>query len=233
MGFGRDLVTKQYKIIKVFNPELNEYFLPELCEIFTLDSNPWASWKIIGLVPYKIDLSATPVHINGAIYWFTDVIYHPFPSTIIVMFDIHKEKFEATPQPSCCSNPTRPRSLMQLGSLRGCLCLAEQESDTQLNIWIMEEMINASPDEVKSTVTWKKIFGINLLLIDPQIGLRFSIAERKDGILLICGCGDKMYLYDPKSKNLTFASHGRDQFLPITFTESLVPLYGHRLEPGT
>ncbi|XVF57240.1 hypothetical protein PTKIN_Ptkin06aG0188800 [Pterospermum kingtungense] len=67
LGFGRDQATKQYKIVKVFNLDLYDKSHPDLCEIFTLDSNPRASWKILGVVPYRIALSATPVHVNGAI----------------------------------------------------------------------------------------------------------------------------------------------------------------------
>ncbi|OMO96323.1 hypothetical protein COLO4_15337 [Corchorus olitorius] len=209
LGIGRDEVTKQYKIVKVFDPVVDYYWHANSnCEIFTLDRNPNASWKNIGIVPYKISFTANPVHVNGAIYWFTDEIYHGNKSEVIVMFDLHRENFQAIPHPSCCSDPTKPRNTMQLATLRGSLCLFERLIDqSELNVWIMKTC------ERSKVVTWENI---PFLKFPRQIGPRFAIAEDKDE--KFCWACDWE------------EDQGGQMFAATTFTDSLVPLYGQRLQ---
>ncbi|OMO96324.1 hypothetical protein COLO4_15338 [Corchorus olitorius] len=203
LGIGRDLVTKQYKIVKVFN-SVDDPRRARECEIFTLDPNPNASWKVLGVVPYKIDTKATHVYVNGSMYWFTDKKFHGNENEVIVMFDLHMEKFHAIPHPSCCSDPDKPRQAMQLGSLRDSLCLTERIDGKKLNIWIMTCQ--------SKVVTWEKLHYLRLLPIHNEIdlSLRYGIAKHKDGTVLVCG-GDG------------------GGFVATRFTESLVPLYGQRL----
>lgn len=211
VGIGRDIVTKEYKILRLFGPKFEEF---EEGEIFTLNSDPRASWKSIGLVPYKFARSHRPVHVSGAIYWLTDETYHK-SEVVIVMFDLHTEKFQVITHPNIFES--QPRRCMDLVSLRGCLCLAEQTHDFQLNIWIMEE-----------SVIWKMLHSIHLLS-SMELGMSFrfcfSIAEREDGtIILICGSKDNLYLYDPKCKTFHHWTIGEGKFMPTTYIESLVPL---------
>ncbi|KAK8633766.1 hypothetical protein V6N13_014604 [Hibiscus sabdariffa] len=120
-----------------------------------------------------------------------DEIYHLNQDEVIVMFDLHNEKFQAIPHPSCCSN--KPRRPMQLGTLRECLCLAHLELDSQLlNIWIM--------DKQQQKITWEKLYCIEVfrnrqLLIGP----RFTFAEHKCGTLLVCS-GGVVYLFKPNNE---------------------------------
>ncbi|OMO55377.1 hypothetical protein CCACVL1_27285 [Corchorus capsularis] len=207
LGIGCDEVTKQYKIVKVFDPVLDDFWLGNSnCEIFTLDRNPYAYWKYIGFVPYKISVTANPVHVNGAIYWFTDEIYHGNKSEVIVMFDLHRENFQAIPHPSCCSDPTKPRNTMQLVTLRGSLCLLERLIDeSELNLWIMKTC------EISKVVTWENT---HFLKFTRQIGPRFAVAENKDG---------EIVTYD-------WEDQGGQMFAATTFIDSLVPLYGQRVQ---
>ncbi|OMO96310.1 hypothetical protein COLO4_15365 [Corchorus olitorius] len=144
------------------------------CEIFTLDPNPNASWKVLGVVPYKIDTTATHVYVNGSMYWFQGN-----ENEVIVMFDLRMEKFHAIPHPSCCSDPDKLRQTMQLGSLRDSLCLIEREFE-EINIWIMT---------CKSKlVSWEKLHYLRLIMtIHHEIGLTYGIVEHKDGTVLVCG----------------------------------------------
>ncbi|XP_022743771.1 F-box protein At3g07870-like [Durio zibethinus] len=237
VGFSRDLVTKEYKILRIFSAICYDSLDFDECEIFNLSSDPSASWKWIGLGPYKLAIWQRPVYVNGAIYLFTDENYHE--SEVIAMFDLHNEKFKAIAHPKCCClDPFKQRSRTDLVSLRGCVCVAEQTYDSQLNIWIMEE-IYISIDE--STVIREKLYSINLFLmefgisnlflLDFGMSLRFSIAEHKDGtVLLACGWKDKLYLYDQKCQSFSSLTYGTGGlFMPTTFIESLVPLYGTRL----
>ncbi|MBA0654202.1 hypothetical protein Goklo_021263, partial [Gossypium klotzschianum] len=166
LGFDRDLVTKRLKIFKVF-------------------------WNYIGKIPYKIDVSSPCVYVNGAIYWSTDDIYHLEKTEVIIMLDLNMEKFQSIPHPSCCSN--RQRRTMRLGSLRESLCLAQQVSDCELNIWIMEK-------EKSPLVTWEKLYCIRLLSNDLQFGVGFAFAEDKNGRFVVCG-GDKVYVFNENGEN--------------------------------
>ncbi|OMO55378.1 hypothetical protein CCACVL1_27286 [Corchorus capsularis] len=201
LGIGRDLVTKQYKIVKVFNP-VDDRRQARECEIFTLDPNPNASWKVLGVVPYKIDTTATHVYVNGSMYWFTDKKFHGNENEVIVMFDLHMEKFQAIPHPSCCSDPDKPRKTMQLGSLRDSLCLTERIDWKEVNIWIMITCKS-------NVVTWEKLHYLRLIMTIHHEILTFGIAKHKDGTVLVCG-GDG-------------GGFVATRFCP------LVPLYGQRL----
>ncbi|KAL4377683.1 hypothetical protein GQ457_02G034870 [Hibiscus cannabinus] len=171
--------TKEYRLL----PSGQDHQHHGHCVVFTLDPNPNACWKTIGEVPYKIDVVfSRSLYFNGAIYWLTDEIYHLNQAEVIVMFDLHNEKFQAIPHPSSCSS--KPRRLMQLGTLRECLCLAHKDVDSLLNIWIMEKQ--------QQKITWEKLYCIevfrNGLLL---IGSRFAFAEHKGGTLLVCTGGTR------------------------------------------
>ncbi|KAK8508731.1 hypothetical protein V6N13_090706 [Hibiscus sabdariffa] len=216
LGFGRDLVTKRYKIVRLCNPCQSgtgqDHQHHGNCVVFTLDPNPNAFWKTIGEVPYKIDASSPSVYVNGAIYWFTDKFYHLNQTEVIIMFDLHNEMFQAIPHPSCCSN--KQRRNMQLGTLRECLCLAQQKLFSQLNIWIMEKQ--------QQNITWEKLYCIELsgLLIGP----RFAFAEKKGGTLLVC-TGGVVYLFKPNNE-ISCLWRGDPYCEPTVFNESLVHVYG-------
>ncbi|KAK8508722.1 hypothetical protein V6N13_090697 [Hibiscus sabdariffa] len=218
-GFGRDLVTKRYKIVRLCNPCPSETGQDHQhhghCVVFTLDSNPNACWKTIGEVPYKIDVFSQSVYVNGAIYWFTNEFYHLNQAEVIVMFDLHDEKFQAIPHPSSCSN--KSRGLMQLGTLRECLCLAHEDVDSLLNIWIM--------DKQQQKITWEKLYCIEAFRNGQQlIGPRFAFAEHKGGTLLVC-TGGVVYLFKPNNE-ISCLWRGDKYSRPTAFNESLVHVYG-------
>ncbi|KAK8633769.1 hypothetical protein V6N13_014607 [Hibiscus sabdariffa] len=223
LGIGRDLVTKKYKIVRFCNTYPSktgqDHRHHDFCAVFTLDPNPNACWKTIGEVPYRINPCSRSVYANGAIYWFTDEICHLNKTEVIVMFDLHNEKFQAIPHPSSCSN--KQRRTMQLGTLRECLCLAQQEVDSQaLNIWKMEK-------QQQQKMTWEKLYCIQLMDNgnDPlQIGPRFAFAEHRDGTLTVC-TEDKVYLLK-QNDEIRCVSRRYGQYVPTAFTESLVPIYG-------
>ncbi|KAK8478905.1 hypothetical protein V6N11_082276 [Hibiscus sabdariffa] len=220
LGFGRELVTKRYKIVRLCNPCPSETGQDHQhhghCVVFTLDPNPNACWKTIGEVPYKIDVVfSRSLYFNGAIYWLTDEIYHLNQAEVIVMFDLHNEKFQAIPHPSSCSN--KPRRLMQLGTLRECLCLAHKDVDSLLNIWIM--------DKQQQKITWEKLYCIEVFRNGQLlISSRLAFAEHKGGTLLVC-TGGVVYLFKPNNE-ISCLWHGDAYSVPTAFNESLVHLYG-------
>ncbi|KAK8508726.1 hypothetical protein V6N13_090701 [Hibiscus sabdariffa] len=223
LAIGRDSVTKRYKIVRVFDPDVSktgQVGHHDFCEVFILDPNRHYGWKTIGEVPYRIDRWSRSMHVDGAIYWFTDEINHLNKTEVIIMFDLHIEQFQAIPHPSSCSN--KQRRTMQLGTLRECLCLAQLEVDLQvLNVWIMEKQ--------QQNITWEKLYCIQLPRNDLHVGLGFTFAEHKDGTLVVCSM-DHVFLYKQNNGILVCCeSHGYGPGcvpLPTAFTGSIVPLYG-------
>ncbi|KAK8983904.1 hypothetical protein V6N11_009686 [Hibiscus sabdariffa] len=214
LGFGRDSITKRYRIVILFNDDPAGL-------VFTLDPNPNACWKTIGAVPYKIKVGSDSVYVNGAIYWFTD------HQVKIIMFDLHTEKFEPIPHPNHCWD--KEEICMQLENLRERLCLAQLEPDNKLNIWIMQQ-------QHKKKITWEKLYCIQHVALDDDLRFpRFALAEREDGTLLVCiNCdvylckqNDMIRCGPPRHFSVPF--HLGVAFGTTSFTESIVPVYGTSL----
>ncbi|KAK8980777.1 hypothetical protein V6N11_047908 [Hibiscus sabdariffa] len=221
LAIGRDSVTKRYKIVRVFETVVSKpgpLERRDICEVFSLDPNWECDWKTIGEVPYKIHVLSRSVHVDGAIYWFTDEIKHLNKTEVIIMFDLHIEQFQAIPHPSSCSN--KERKTMQLGNLRECLCLAQQVPYSDLNVWIMEKQ--------KQKITWEKLYCIRLPRNDLHVGRGFAFAEHKDGTLVVCTMDD-VFLYK-RNDGIRRVTYGYGRHIsppPTAFTGSIVPLYGY------
>ncbi|KAK6243268.1 hypothetical protein QUC31_009677 [Theobroma cacao] len=222
VGFGRDQVTKECKIIRLFTPK-EENHIHE-CEVFTLSSDAGASWRGLGEVAYFIRAAQLPVYLNGALHWILDV-RHANPSEVIVSFDLHIEKFQAISHPSCFSEVSDRRTLKRMGllSLRSSLCRVEgkyKSPPTLLNIWIMNQ----------SNGIWEKMFSINWGLTEYGIAFAFRIAELKDGTFLVLRYGRNLEIFDPESQSdsemLIQHENSVDYYAN---SESLVPLYGKPL----
>ncbi|KAK8657281.1 hypothetical protein V6N13_035531 [Hibiscus sabdariffa] len=221
LGFGRDLVTKRHKIVMFSDPFQSktgqDHLHHDVCLVFNLDPNPNSCWRTVGAVPYKINAYSRSAYSSGAIYWFTHENLHPNKSEVIIMFDLHTEKFQPIPHPNHCSN--KKRSTLQLGTLRECLCLAYLGPNHQLTIWIMQQQITW--DEVYCIQLWRNELQDDLFRRDP----RYAFAENKDGTLLICA-GDGFYYYKQNNEIRCVSHILRQCGVPTAFTESLVPIYG-------
>ncbi|XVF31143.1 hypothetical protein REPUB_Repub16aG0120100 [Reevesia pubescens] len=223
VGFGRDQVTKECKIIRLFRPKGEQENHVHECEVFTLSSNARSSWRSIGEVAYFFKPAQRPAYVNGALYWILDN-RHANPSEAIISFDLHTEKFLAISHPTCCtdaaSSDQHRRRFMGLLSLRNSLCLVEPELRLQLNIWKMNQ----------SNGIWEKLFSIDWELMTYRSPLAFPIAELKDGTFFVCHCGDNLQIYYPESKSFSevLLRNGK-VVVPSAYFESLVPLYGEPL----
>ncbi|XP_017976574.1 PREDICTED: putative F-box protein At2g02030 [Theobroma cacao] len=222
VGFGRDQVTKECKIIRLFTPK-EENDIHE-CEVFTLSSDAGASWKGLGEVAYFIRAAQLPVYLNGALHWILD-IRHANPSEVIVSFDLHTEKFQAISHPSCYSEVSDRSKLkhMELLRLRSSLCLLEGKyywPSRQLNIWIMNQ----------SNGIWEKLFSINRGLTKNGIPLACPTAELKDGTFFVLRNWKNLQIFDPESQSDSEVLIQHEKYVDCyAYSESLVPLYGEPL----
>ncbi|KAK6288827.1 hypothetical protein POUND7_000368 [Theobroma cacao] len=222
VGFGRDQVTKECKIIRLFTPK-EENHIHE-CEVFTLSSDAGASWRGLGEVAYFIRAAQLPVYLNGALHWILD-IRHANPSEVIVSFDLHTEKFQAISHPSCYSEVSDRSQLkhMELLPLRSSLCLLEGKyywPSRQLNIWIMNQ----------SNGIWEKLFSINRGLTKNGIPLACPTAELKDGTFFVLRNWKNLQIFDPESQSDSEVLIQHEKYVDCyAYSESLVPLYGEPL----
>ncbi|KAK6243269.1 hypothetical protein QUC31_009678 [Theobroma cacao] len=222
VGFGRDQVTKECKIIRLFTPK-EENHIHE-CEVFTLSSDAGASWRGLGEVAYFIRAAQLPVYLNGALHWILDV-RHANPSEVIVSFDLHTEKFQAISHPSCYSEVSDRSKLkhMELLPLRSSLCLLEGKyywPSRQLNIWIMNQ----------SNGIWEKLFSINRGLTKNGIPLACPTAELKDGTFFVLRNWKNLQIFDPESQSDSEVLIQHEKYVDCyAYSESLVPLYGEPL----
>jgi F-box interacting protein len=135
-GFGVGLLTKEYKVIRIFQTDLQPYLTsvrPRLieAEIYTLGTGQWRS---LGHVPYWITEFQNGPFLNGCVHWtFRD---EPSPEGFYA-FDFDKETFQLFPSPPYEERHGNIR-WQSLGVLKGCLCQCDS-SAVKFTIWVMKE----------------------------------------------------------------------------------------------
>ncbi|XP_021282737.1 putative F-box protein At2g02030 [Herrania umbratica] len=225
VGFGRDQVTKEFKLVRFFNPSgTSDDF--RMCEVFTLGPDPEVSWRRLGEAPYSVRglPGQRPVYVNGALHWITSFNRHRWEA--VVSFDLHTEKFLAIPHPSCLDSHS-DRHYAALIPLRNSLCLAVlADDDERMNIWIFMKDCQSSAALNEKKGAWEMLHSIDVNMGFSIVEHRIPIVEHKNGILSIKFFGLSLQLYNPKSKMLRDVhalEHWRT-FVPTAYFESLVPL---------
>ncbi|KAL9141165.1 hypothetical protein ABFS82_14G085500 [Erythranthe guttata] len=150
-GFGYCSRLKQYKVVRflhltsVENPMNSKRIVADL---HTLGSD---SWRRIEDAPCPKRNSFDPF-LNGALHWITN---SEKPSELISSFDLEREKFDFVPPPPHFNAAyMRKVSWINIGVLRGNLCICYIYEDAMFEAWVMREY------GVKET--WRKEFGIDM-----------------------------------------------------------------------
>ncbi|EOX93371.1 F-box and associated interaction domains-containing protein, putative [Theobroma cacao] len=232
-GFGFDLTTKEYKVVKISYqirtcggsfpriarstnsiiraPVTSPDPIEAVVHILTLGS---PTWRNLGTVPFHLMTSQqSQVLINGKLHW----VAYPNrneKNNPIISFDLATEQFQEVPRPDCIS--LSGRRFEQLVALRGCLSSASYHDDNErLEIWVMKEY------NVKES--WSKEFSIGayvppiLQQDDTFNNSRFYMYKKCMRVLwqlrsgeILFECRNKaLVLYDPhcrtfKDLHLTF-----------------------------
>uniref|UniRef100_A0A5B7CAE4 F-box domain-containing protein n=1 Tax=Davidia involucrata TaxID=16924 RepID=A0A5B7CAE4_DAVIN len=153
-GFGFCPKTNQYKVIRFmcltsFDPFTALTLRKTVAEIYTLGSE---SWRSISDAPSPKTQGSFDPFLNGALHWITD---SRRASDLICSFDLEAEQFRPVPPPAHFDpDYVRKISWINIGVLRGCLCICYVFGDAQFEVWVMKDY------GVKES--WIKEFAINV-----------------------------------------------------------------------
>lgn len=174
-GFGKDEVTRVYKVVKLRASNLS--FIVEDCNVLDLETG---EWRHVSIVPYRIFSTERSVYMNGSVHWFTVDLWEPNASRIVA-FDLHIEEFRVVSHPNFSSDSPH---LSELLSLRNRLSVSDMKTvpDVRLDIWSMVDVAEER---------WAKTHSICLCLhYQRQLStLRLftplAISEQEDGVVII------------------------------------------------
>ncbi|CAA0388056.1 unnamed protein product [Arabidopsis thaliana] len=180
VGFGKDIITKSYKVILMYSEKNHPhgYFDGFNIKAISLDNGKQrdAGWYVLD--EHEICNEQTPVYANGSLFWWTTFtswkyrIFSELPSQILAC-DLHTENFRWVSIPECYTRYTRG---VQMWSLNERLCLSDvlHRQCSELDVWSLQD----------STQKWEQLFSFNILNIDRldakcwMLGLRAAHFRR-------------------------------------------------------
>ncbi|CAL9245399.1 unnamed protein product [Arabidopsis halleri] len=174
VGFGKDIITKSYKVILMYSKKNHNRFN---IKAISLDNGEQrdAGWYVL---KYEICNEETPVYANGSLFWwtkYTDTWNYQTRSQLLAI-DLHTEKFRWVSLPECYTHYSRG---VQMWSLNERLCLSDvlHIQCSELDVWSLQQ-------ELDITQNWEKLFSFNILNIHRldakcwMLGLRAAYFRR-------------------------------------------------------
>ncbi|XP_013638824.1 PREDICTED: F-box/LRR-repeat protein At2g43260-like isoform X2 [Brassica oleracea var. oleracea] len=150
MGFGTDIVTGSYKVVKMCVEPIEEE-----CDLLSVESG---EWRKLRLPPYVHHVGRKSVCVNGSIYWmFSGRRLQIGIGYKILALDLHKLEFHNVSVPSA-TWVTRSTEIVNLGER---LAIAKS---TILPEWTLEIWTMNANEEI-----WSKTFSINLGDLDSNL----------------------------------------------------------------
>lgn len=132
-GFGYCPRMKQYKVIRYMYPNPIDSTIM-VAAVHTLGSDSWRS--LIENAPSPKQKSFDPF-LNGALHWITT---SNGPSKLICSFNLERERFVFVPPPSHFDTQyVKKVSWINIGVLKGCLCICFTCEDIEFEVWAMRE----------------------------------------------------------------------------------------------
>ncbi|XP_057491467.1 F-box protein At3g07870-like [Actinidia eriantha] len=189
-GFGFSSVSGEYKVVQIFQRPLSDvdpYKYESQGEVYTLGTGKWRS---IGTVPFLYVFRTYSVSLNGNVHW---LIWDPDITESISSFDVDKEEFRLFPSPPGLTKNFQYRSL---GLLEGRLCVCENNSDSDLVVWAMNEY-GVKESWTKEFVI-QKSSDLDWLSYDAVSPLKVW----KNGDVLMSYRDDFLFSYSPERKTL-------------------------------
>ncbi|XP_056853615.1 F-box/LRR-repeat protein At2g43260-like isoform X1 [Raphanus sativus] len=213
MGFGKDIVTGSYKVVKMCVEPVEEE-----CHLLSVESGEWTKLK---LPPYVHNLGRKSVCVNGSIYWiFSGRRLHIGLGYKILALDVHKLEFHNVSVPSA-TWVTRCSKIVNLGERLGIA------KSTILPEWILEIWTMNASEEI-----WSKTFSINLGGLDSNLpltkyGMDFTpVTVSKQRNVVFCNNFRHLFKYYSETKEIRCLS--LDALVISPYVENLVPLSGHQ-----
>ncbi|KAL2513258.1 F-box protein [Abeliophyllum distichum] len=186
-GFGLSRITGEYKVVRFFHEQVLDPIrrtcirIPRSeCHVYTLGTGSWRS--IIGNVSnFAYSGRSVGLFFKGNVHW---LIQDLEGTELISCFDLEKEEFQPFPSPF----PRRQELLGSVGVLQDRLCLCDNTSHFEIDIWVMKEY------GVKES--WTREFVISKMteLIGPTFEVVYGLKVFKDGYILVLW-GDFFMMY--------------------------------------
>ncbi|XP_013638823.1 PREDICTED: F-box/LRR-repeat protein At2g43260-like isoform X1 [Brassica oleracea var. oleracea] len=213
MGFGTDIVTGSYKVVKMCVEPIEEE-----CDLLSVESG---EWRKLRLPPYVHHVGRKSVCVNGSIYWmFSGRRLQIGIGYKILALDLHKLEFHNVSVPSA-TWVTRSTEIVNLGER---LAIAKS---TILPEWTLEIWTMNANEEI-----WSKTFSINLGDLDSNLpstryGMDFTpVTVSKQGNVVFCNNFRNLFKYYSEAKEIHCLS--LDTLVISPYIENLVPLWGHQ-----
>ncbi|XP_010466412.1 PREDICTED: F-box/LRR-repeat protein At2g43260-like [Camelina sativa] len=178
MGFGRDKVSKSFKVVRMFFDPYN------YCEVLDVNIGEWR--RTLSAPPYLIDPRRKSACVNGSIYWLN---CGPLK---LLAFDLHTQKFRDVP-----FLPPSASFADQLVNLDDRLAIATPYGGPwKLEIWTM--------DLQKEEDGWSMTYSIPLSTsrdLNPSpITVHFRpLTVSKEGNVFFHDNDKRLLVYEPKT----------------------------------
>ncbi|CAA7050638.1 unnamed protein product [Microthlaspi erraticum] len=229
LGFGRDRVSGDYKLVRLLPWTSWDYNICSECEVFSLKT--W-QWTYVSSVPIPCPDGQASASVNGSIYWFTVYLWVPYSeysdyseTAKIIAFDLHTHRFRAVCHPPLF-DARIPSSSIKLVNLRDQVWIVEQ-TPSCLEMWSMDR----GGDDA-----WEKMYSIDLKscgMSDLEVFTPIEICNY--GKVLIKGkkpedsnhgdLKERLLKYDPRTKTLLLSDHQTFASPPNHQTWVLAPYF--------
>ncbi|KAI3892478.1 hypothetical protein MKX03_012696 [Papaver bracteatum] len=181
-GYVHSVTSDQYKVVRIYYPDLEEYENGEV-QVYTIGSS--SGWRTIGTTSYQL---YTPrplgVFVNGALHWIDGINMN------IVAFNLADEEFRIIQPPPCYNH--LHYCVYSLRALRGNLFFCSQPYEKhRLDIWSLKK--NATE------ASWSRDFSIAAKEIHGKYPVIPLLITKKNVVLFVDLIGSVLYCYDPKT----------------------------------
>ncbi|CAA3002957.1 F-box At3g07870-like [Olea europaea subsp. europaea] len=196
-GFGVSRVSSEYKVVRVFHDQVLDPVrqtcirIPRSeCHVYTLGTGSWRSINGNMLnFAYGRRCRSVGLFFNGNIHWLIKDLDDTHE--MISCFNLENEVFQPFPAPF----PGMEGLLGSLGVLHDCLCLCDNTSHCEINIWVMKEY--------GVEKSWNRQFVITKMteLTGPTLEVVYPFKIFKDGVIMVLW-GDFFMLYCCNKSNV-------------------------------
>ncbi|CAL5199586.1 unnamed protein product [Lathyrus oleraceus] len=133
-GFGYDSFSGEYKLVSIsYFVDLHNRSFDSHVKIYTMRTDVW---KTLTSMPYALCCARTMgVFLSGALHWVVTRDLEPDSLDLIVAFDLRFEVFREVKLPASVDG----KFDMDVGVLRGMLCMIENRGSEGFDVWVMRE----------------------------------------------------------------------------------------------
>ncbi|KAL9859795.1 putative F-box protein [Arabidopsis thaliana] len=160
-GFGKDIVTKSYKVILIYsrNKNYDHYFK---AKVLSLDNGEQRDTSFYNLHHCIFCDEQTSVYANGSLFWLT-LKKLKQTSYQVLAIDLHTEEFRWIVLPEC---DTKYATSIEMWNLNERLCLSDVLECSNLVVWSLHQKY--------PTEKWEKIYSINIeVIITNKLNKKF------------------------------------------------------------